>query len=232
LLPMAFTRQSHTLIWLDPRERLLLIDASSLSKADEIASTLVKTLNGEIEMQQLHTAESPSACMAAWLKDGEPPHAFTIDRECELKSSDEQKSVVRYARHRLDTDEVRQHILTGKMPTRLAVTWRDRVSFTLTDTLQIKKLALLDVVMESHKGSARPSKEEAFDADVAIATGELCQLLPELIEALGGEAPLGAGFSAEVASRAQSAAEPVPAAEPAGQAASAAPANAEPAPWD
>ncbi|TBO33997.1 recombination-associated protein RdgC [Aquabacterium lacunae] len=232
LLPMAFTRQSHTLIWLDPRERLLLIDASSLSKADEIASTLVKTLNGEIEMQQLHTAESPSACMAAWLKDGEPPHAFTIDRECELKSSDEQKSVVRYARHRLDTDEVRQHILTGKMPTRLAMTWRDRVSFTLTDTLQIKKLALLDVVMESHKGSARPPKEEAFDADVAIATGELCQLLPELIEALGGEAPLGAGFSAEVASRSKpSSSDTAPGAASAGAEAPAS-GDAEPAPWD
>ncbi len=200
LLPMAFTKQSATLVWLDPRERLMLIDASSASKADEVASTLIKSLDGQLSAQPLNTAESPAACMAAWLKDGEPPAGFTIDRECELKSSDEQKSVVRYARHRLDTDEVRQHILTGKTPTRLAMTWRDRVSFLLSETLQLKKLALLDVVMESHKGSNKPGKDEAFDADVAIATGELCQLLPDLIEALGGEQVMGAGFSAEGAS--------------------------------
>jgi recombination associated protein RdgC len=30
-------------------------------------------------------------------------------------------------------------------------------------------------------------KDEGFDADVAIATGELRKLLPDLFEALGGE---------------------------------------------
>jgi len=30
-------------------------------------------------------------------------------------------------------------------------------------------------------------KEDAFDTDVAIATGELGQLIPDLIAALGGE---------------------------------------------
>ncbi len=213
LLPMAFTKQSATMVWIDARERLLYIDASSLGKADDVASTLVKTLDGQIALQQFHTAESPAACMAAWLKDGEPPAGFTIDRECELKSSDEQKSVVRYARHRLDTDEVRQHILTGKMPTKLAMSWRDRVSFILSEAMQIKKLAMLDVVLEAHKGSNKPAKDEAFDADVAIFTGELSQLMPELFEALGGEQQIGAGL-------------------PTLGTADAMAAHVEPAPWD
>ena len=33
-------------------------------------------------------------------------------------------------------------------------------------------------------------KDDNFDADVAIATGELSKLIPELLEALGGEAAL------------------------------------------
>ena len=234
LLPMAFTKQSGTLVWIDVKERLLYVDASSMGRADDVASTLVKTLDGQLSVQQFHTAESPAACMSAWLKDGEPPAGFTIDRECELKSSDEQKSVVRYARHRLDTEEVRQHILTGKTPTKLAMSWRDRVSFVLTETLQIKKLALLDVVMEAHKGSNKPPKDEAFDADVAIATGELCQLMPELFDALGGEQVMGAGLPTV------GVADSVKAPSKAGKAApvvhstssSSASADAEPAPWD
>ena len=232
LLPMAFTKQSSTLVWIDARERLLYVDAGGQAKADEVASTLVKTLDGKISVSQFNTAESPAACMAAWLSDGQPPAGFTIDRECELKSSDEQKSVVRYARHRLDTEEVRQHILTGKTPTRLAMTWRDRVSFMLSDTFQIRKLALLDVVMESQKGSNKPAKDEAFDADVAISTGELSELVPDLIEALGGEQVMGsagpavaAAPTAVVAGSTSTSTSGAPAGADAG-------ADAEPAPWD
>ena len=53
----------------------------------------------------------------------------------------------------------------------------------LTENLQIKKLAFLDVVFDN----GATSKDDGFDADVAIATGELRKLLPDLLEALGGE---------------------------------------------
>ncbi|MDR0203248.1 MAG: recombination-associated protein RdgC, partial [Delftia acidovorans] len=69
----------------------------------------------------------------------------------------------------------------GKLPTKLAMTWDDRVSFVLSDTLQIKKIAFLDSVLDE------AGDEGGFDTDVAIATGELGRLIPDLIEALGGE---------------------------------------------
>lgn len=183
LLPLCFKKRSSIRIWIAPAERLLMIDASSPSRAEEVVSLLIKTLDG-LALHLVQSAETPAACMAAWLMDGVPPAGFTIDRECELKSEDEMKSVVRYARHALDIDEVRQHLTSGKRPTRLAMTYQDRVSFLLTDTLQLKKISFLDVVFE---GRDKADKDEAFDADAAIATGELSQLIPALIEGLGGE---------------------------------------------
>jgi recombination associated protein RdgC len=123
--------------------------------------------------------------MSGWLHSQEPPAEFTIDRECELKATDESKSVVRYAKHALDIDEVRAHIENGKRPTRLAMTWDDRVSFELTEGMQLRKLAFLEGTDSAAPGADK--KEDDFDADVAIATGELGQLLPALLEALGGE---------------------------------------------
>jgi len=182
LLPMAFTKQAATWVWIDPKGGFLMVDAASPGKADEVITALVKAADG-LAVLPLHTAMSAGAAMTDWLATGEPPAMFTIDRDCELKSADEMKSVVRYARHPLDIEEVRQHIADGKLPTKLALTWQARVSLLLTDTMQLKKLQFLDVVFEGHK----PGKEEAFDADVAIATTELARLIPELIEALGGE---------------------------------------------
>lgn len=186
LLPMAFTKQASVNVWLDGKCRLLMIDSSSASRAEAVVTHLVKALDG-FAVSQFQTTMSPAAAMSAWLSSGEPPSGFTVDRECELKSTDEMKSVVRYSRHLLDTDEVRQHIQVGKQPTKLALTWQGRVSFLLTDALQIKKLGFEDVVFEAAKGSKGDTKDDGFDTDAAIATGELCQLIPDLVEALDGE---------------------------------------------
>ena len=84
-------------------------------------------------------------------------------------------SIVCLRRHPLDTDEVRQHIATGKRPTRLALTWQGRVSFVLTETGQIKKIDFLDVVFE---GRAHTDKAgDAFDADAR--EGKIAVLLEQ-----------------------------------------------------
>ena len=183
LLPMAFTKQNSTWVWIDPQACALAIDTSSQARADEVASSLVELLPPGFSLALLNTKSAPQAAMAHWLKEQEPPVGFTVDRECELKSQGEDKSVVRYANHPLDIQEVLDHINAGLLPTRLALTWDDRVSFTLTQQLQVKGIRFLDSVFEGQQAD-----EGRFDADVAIATGELGKLIPDLVTALDGEA--------------------------------------------
>ena len=181
LLPKAFTKQDTVLVWIDPARQLLVTNAGSQGKADVVMTALVEVLPG-FAPTLLQTEASASASMSQWLASGEPPAAFSIDRECELKAADESRATVRYARHQLDIDEVRSHIGAGKLPTKLALSWNGRVSFMLTDAMQLKRISFLDVVFE---GVAE--NDDAFDADAAIATGELSRLIPDLVDALGGE---------------------------------------------
>ncbi len=190
LLPMAFTKQASMWVWIDPTSRLLVLGTASQGRADEVVTLLVEALPG-LSVSLLSTQTSPQAAMAHWLKEQEPPVGFTVDRECELKSANEEKAVVRYGRHPLDIAEVQGHIDAGKLPTKLAMTWDDRVSFLLTEGLQVRKLAFLDTVFEGTKAD-----DGGFDTDVAIATGELVKLIPDLIEALGGEAESAVGIAA------------------------------------
>lgn len=182
LLPMAFAKQAATLVWLDLKSGLVLVDASSQSKADAAITALVQSVPG-IALGMVNTRQSPTSAMAEWLLEQEPPTGFSVDRECELKACDESKAVVKYGNHRLDIGEVPDHIMAGKMPTKLAMTWNDRVSFVLTEGLTLKKLAFLDSVFEG----AQDKNADDFDANVAIATGELSKLIPDLLDALGGE---------------------------------------------
>lgn len=184
LLPMAFARQSSTWVWIDAERRLLITDAGSQARTDDLITALVEALPGLTPML-VQTTLTPAHAMAQWLlakSTDEWPSGLSVERECELQSSDEEKSVVRYTRHHLINDEVRQHLQRGLQPKRLAMSWEGRVAFVLTESMQLKKIGLLDgVIAESGQD------DSGFDADVAISTGELRQLIPDLIKALGGE---------------------------------------------
>lgn len=188
LLPQAFAQQAAVWVWIDLRARWVCTDAGSGAKVDDVLSALSQTFPG-IGLQPVQTQIDPQAAMSGWLAaPADMPAHFVIGRECELKSSDEWQSVVRYTRHPLEGKEVRQHLAEGKRPTRLALNWDARVDLVLTEGLVLKKIAFLDGVFDA---DAQAEGESGFDADVALATGELGALLPDLLAALGGEAGPG-----------------------------------------
>ena len=64
LMPQAFAKQSAVMVWIDPKARLLVIDASSTGKADEVITQLVRALDG-LDLNLLQTSISPQTAMAA-----------------------------------------------------------------------------------------------------------------------------------------------------------------------
>lgn len=186
LLPRAFVRRRVSYAWIDPVHGWLVVDAAAQGKVEELLELLIKSLD-ELPARQLHTERSPSAAMTDWLAGGEAPAGFTVDRDLELRSADEGKATVRYVRHDLEGEEIRGHIAAGKTATRLAMTWSDKISFVLTEQLQIKRLAFLDILKE--EAERGETADEQFDLDFALMSGELARLLADLVEALGGEKP-------------------------------------------
>lgn len=185
LLPRAFSRYRTTFAWIDPVHGWLVIDAGSPRKAGEFLEVLRKSLD-EFPFAPLETTRSPGAAMTEWLTTREAPAGFSIDQECELQSQLQEKATVRYAHHPLtDTAEIRNHIVAGKVPTRLALTWRDKVSFVLSDKLEVKKVKLLDIATTETDGDAA-SAEERFDGDFVLMTGLLDRFMGELAEAIEG----------------------------------------------
>lgn len=185
LLPRAFALQRTTYAWLDQVNGYLVIDAASSAKTEELLELMNKTLD-DLPFKPLHTTISPVAAMTDWLASNNAPSGFTIDRELELRATGESKATIRYANHELEGEEILKHIAAGKRVTRLGLTWNDRISFVLTEQMQIKRIEFLDIIKEESTKQADDA-DELFELDFTLMTGELAKMLEDLTAALGGE---------------------------------------------
>jgi recombination associated protein RdgC len=183
LMPRAFVRRRSTFGWIDPVNGWLVIDAASPAKAEEFLEHLRKSVDS-LPARLVQVTQSPSAAMTGWVAAGEAPASFTLDQDLELRSAD--SATVRYVKHPLEGDEIRQHIAAGKVVTRLAMTWGERISFLLNENLQLKRLNFLDILKDEADGLAE-NEDERFDIDFTLMSGEVARLLDDLIAALGGE---------------------------------------------
>jgi recombination associated protein RdgC len=181
----ALTRRRITHAWIDPQNGWFVVDAAGAPRAEQLVETLRDTL-GTLPVQFLETERSPHASMAAWLMLGDAPLRFVIDQDLELQTVDKTKATVRYVRHTLDGKDIQAHISSGKYATRLGLTWNDRISFVLTDKLQLKRVEFLEISKDKPDGATQ-SAEEQFDIDFMLMAGELAQMLSDVREALGGE---------------------------------------------
>lgn len=169
LLPRAFAIQHTTYAWLDFDNGRLIIDTSSASKAEELIEFLNKTLD-DLSVNSLRTELSPVAAMTDWLAGDTAPVGFTIDRDLELSATGDSNATVRYSNHALEGEEILAHIAAGKRSTRLGMTWTDRISFVLTEQMQVRRISFLDIIKEEATTQA-DTAEELFEIDFVLMTG-------------------------------------------------------------
>ncbi len=183
LLPAAFPKQSPITIWVDPQRQRIVMDTASANKSDQVAVFLIKAVEG-MALEVLRTTDHPVAIAGGWLFDGGPDVPdFYLGRDTELHATDESRAVVKYKAHDLGTDEIKEHIRQGYGVKQLALDWKSRASFALdTQLMVLRRIEFDDLVFEGC------SDVDAFDADIAILTGELGPLLDDLVAAMGGEA--------------------------------------------
>jgi recombination associated protein RdgC len=186
----ALTRRRITRAWIDPLNGWLVVDAAGAAKAEELIETLRDTL-GSLAVLFIETERSAQMSMAVWLKLGEAPLRLTIDEDLELKAANQSKATIRYSHHPLEGKEIQAHLATGMYPTRLGLTWNDRIAFVLNEKLQIKRVEFLEMSKDGpasiDAGEDELNEAEQFDIDFTVMAGELAKLLDDVVAALGNE---------------------------------------------
>ena len=183
LLSRAFSVRQSTRIWFDLETGFILIDHASPKLEETFFEIWHQTISG-VECQRLEVERAPLSAMTHWIASGDAPAGFSIDQEAELRSAAVGQATVRYLRHVLDESEIRRHVSNGKQCTRLALTWRDRLSFVLGEDLSLKRLQW--IATESDGNGTEVSEEDRFDVDFILSSGDLAGLCRDLVEALDG----------------------------------------------
>ncbi|MBM5575808.1 hypothetical protein GKO28_17960 [Deefgea sp. CFH1-16] len=141
---------------------------------------------GSLPTRLVDTEISPAMAMTDWLTT-EAPDNFSIRQGAELKVPGDEGSIARFKRQVMDCDEVRQHLGVGKIATRLDMAFGERLTFTLTEALEVKSLAMLDVLKDEIKDMDAETQDALFESQMALLIGELRLFIPALLEILGGE---------------------------------------------
>lgn len=186
LVTKAFSQTDYARAYIDPVHRFVVVNSATSAKAEGMLSSIREAL-GSLPTRLVDTQNSPSTSMTLWLSEGSAPNGFTLDSTCELKFPGENGAVIKAKNQSLDAEEIKNHLSAGKVCVQLGMTWNDRISFVLTEKLQIKNIAFLDILNEELENQDLNDVASLMEAQFTMMAGEFANLLNQLLEALGGE---------------------------------------------
>ncbi|CAG0882203.1 unnamed protein product [Cyprideis torosa] len=182
LLPQAFKRTKYLDAWIDTSAGWLVVNTASSTQAETLTGMLRKTI-GSLPVIALETAITPISLLTHWLQSGVMPGAFELGMGAELVGAGEGRSKVTFKAHELQAEEVQANLDHGKQVSQLELVWQDKISFKLDQNLQIKRLKFLDVFDDQMDGHDPQSHAEKVDIEFALMSGEVRELLSDLMAA-------------------------------------------------
>lgn len=187
LLPKSFTRSVKYYAYICPSKGYMVINTSSAKVADEFTSYLRKTI-GSLPIRVPAVNQAPSSVMNLWVTQKQVlPKGFELGLECELASTGEEKGSIKYKGLELDNDQIESNIASGMEVTKQTIDWNESISFLLSSDLTIKRIKFGDVMQDKLDDTEADDAAAKFDAGFAIMTLEFDRLIPEVLEAFGGE---------------------------------------------
>lgn len=182
LLPKAFTKTDDLLAIIAPDAGFIFVCTSSLKRAEMLLNALRLAL-GSLPVQRPAFSSPLESWMTSWLKGhGTVPDQFEIGSACEIK---DQESIVKCKGLELASEEVRNHLESGRDITKLAMRYRDSLDFVLNTDARLTSLRL----SERMKGELASQNSEdhlaELDASFTLIGLTLTQMTPLLFESLG-----------------------------------------------
>lgn len=147
MLPQSFVRLTRTNALMDFKNGWVVVDTGSQKRAEEVVQHLRMAL-GSFQCVPACPEMFPRDLYTNWVISGKLPKGLALADSVVLKEPSPDGATIRCLHQDLETDEIREHLKSGKNVVELALTYNDRISFTLSESLVVRKFKPLDQVTE------------------------------------------------------------------------------------
>lgn len=182
LLPKSFCLQKRLYALIDTVNQHLIINTTSDTQAEQLTGLLRKSVPG-ISIIPLVHPEKIANQFVQWITTPDSiPQGFQLAEDCLLFSPDNPKKKVTCKGYELPADEILALIEQGLLVSELSLIWDERIQFTLTDQLTLKRLKPLDYLLDQFEEAA--SAEDEYmqrDAEQLLLAASLRDLIKALL---------------------------------------------------
>ena len=185
LLPQAFVKSSYIHAFIDIEAGLIVVNAASFNKAEQVLAMLRKSL-GSLPVVPFFGNYDLDLFLTTWLTDFKAPDGFEIGSDAILVEPDDNAATVKVTHHELNCDEVKAHLESAKRVTSLQLNFDDRITFNLNNDGAIKKIGYSDVLKEENADIPKEDMKLKLDADFILISSELVEVITKIETALGG----------------------------------------------
>lgn len=181
LLPKAFVKSQRTGGFVVASEGIIAVDSLSDTRTEHFLEHLRAPL-GKLDVAPL-AFRHPIGNLLTRIFLGDAPRGFALGNECRMCDPADSKATIRCADVDLTDTAVRRHVTEGMTLTHLGIEFNSVMRCTLDQNGAIGKLKLVGMDIEEQPDEDPLAR---LDAEFALLTGTLRQLLNALQQALGG----------------------------------------------
>lgn len=186
MMKSAYTKTTTLHAFIDMKNGLLVVNAASFNKAEELLALLRKSL-GSLPVVPVFSNIDLDMLLTTWLTSYKSPAGFAIGYDAHLEEPDDTASKVKFDSHDLACDEVKAHLESGKRVTLLRFDWKECLKFTLKDDGSIKRLVFGELLKEENADIPKEEMARKLDADFLLASSEIVEMLLELLIGCGDD---------------------------------------------
>lgn len=181
LLGQAFVKPSFIVGYLDFKNKLLVVDASSPGKADKFNSFLRDSL-GSLDIDIINPEKDVSDVMGEWLKCKKAERPFDIGNSCMFKEKSGESGKITVSQQDLTTEDIIKHLDNDNIIEKMDIVWQKRVSFSLNSAFRVSKVKFLDIVNEQIEEELGESDDQyaILKATMEIMTGDFAEIIIDL----------------------------------------------------